>query len=208
MPNHAPVFTSSEEDFNFNELASTTNSSTPDHLIGTLNFKDSDKTDTHTTSASLHSVVWSGGSSIPSTSLADLTAALSSTIHSDSNGTGQIAWSFTAPDKDFDFLAQGETLVLTYNVTVTDNHGASATQVVKVTVTGTDDAPIFSTPPVTTITELTGQTLSLTPDTANIALHFTDADLNDSHYTASVLGVSASGATEGILPGSAGTAEL
>src|SRR5581483_5465621 len=42
----------------------------------------------------------------------------------------------------------------------------------------------------------------------NIALHFTDADLNDSHYTASVLGVSASGATDGILPGSAGTAEL
>ena len=55
MSNHAPVFTSSEEDFNFNELANTTGSSTPDHLSGTLNFKDSDKTDTHTTSASLRS---------------------------------------------------------------------------------------------------------------------------------------------------------
>lgn len=55
--NHAPVFTSSEEDFSFSELANTTNSYTPDHLSGTHNFKDSDKTDTHTTSASLHAAV-------------------------------------------------------------------------------------------------------------------------------------------------------
>ena len=48
MSNHAPVFTTSEEDFNLTELSNTTGSSTPDHVNGTFNFKDSDKTDTRT----------------------------------------------------------------------------------------------------------------------------------------------------------------
>src|SRR5262249_14652118 len=153
-------------------FTNTTGSSALHLLSGTLNFKDSDKTDTHTTSAALRTVAWSGGSTIPASSLADLTSALSTSIQSDSNGSGKIKWSFSAADSDFDFLAKNETLVLTYDVSVTDNHGATAKQTVKVVITGTDDTPVFNVTTATSITEQADQSLSLAPDTAHIALNF------------------------------------
>ena len=59
MTNHAPTFTSSAESASFSEFSNTTGSTT-DHLAsGILNFKDSDRTDTHTTSTSLRTAVWS-----------------------------------------------------------------------------------------------------------------------------------------------------
>ena len=56
-------------------------------------------------------------------------------------GSGSVAWNYSAPDKTFDFLAAGQTLVVTYAVTVDDGHGGTATQNVAVTITGTNDAP-------------------------------------------------------------------
>ena len=41
-------------------------------------------------------------------------------------------------------LAQGETVTDTFNVQVTDEHGATATQPVTVTVTGHNDAPVIT----------------------------------------------------------------
>jgi len=143
MTNHNPTFTSSSAHGAFSENANTTGSSSLHQLSGTLSFKDSDKTDTHTTSASLHSATWSGGSAVPSSTLTDLDVAMASSILTDSNGLGSVRWSFSAPDNDFDFLAKNETLVLTYDVTVTDNHGGTAMQTVVVTVTGTDDKPVI-----------------------------------------------------------------
>ena len=57
MTNHTPTFTSSSATGSFSEIANTTNSSTLHLLSGTMNFKDSDHSDTHTTSAALHSAV-------------------------------------------------------------------------------------------------------------------------------------------------------
>ncbi|MEA2859065.1 MAG: hypothetical protein QOC72_1104 [Methylobacteriaceae bacterium] len=207
MPNHAPNFTGPAAAASFSETANTTGSPTLDSLSGLLNFKDNDRTDTHTTSVSLSSAAWSSGGTVPTNSLTDFTGALSSTIVSDSNGSGQIRWSFAAPDRDFDFLATNERLVLTYDVMVTDNHGATATQTVTVTVTGSEDAPVFSVAVPVSISEQAGQTLSLSSDTAHVALHFTDPDL-DNHHTATVIGATAVGNTSGLLPGSLGTAEL
>lgn len=208
MTNHAPTFTSSAATASFSEFSDTTGSTT-DHLAsGTLNFKDSDKTDTHTTSASLRTAVWSGGSVIPTVSLADLTSAMSSTIQSDSNGSGSVAWNFAADDRDFDFLAKNETLTLTYDVFVNDNHGGTAKQTVKITVTGTDDKPVFNVVTAASVDEQDNQTLSFAPDTAHVTLNFVDPDLNNTNYSASVLSVSADGNTDGLLPGFLGTAEL
>ena len=82
---------------------------------------------------------------------------MTSHITSDSNGSGQLTWSFSDADHDFDFLSKNQTIVLTYDVKVSDNHGGSAIQTVKVTVTGTDDKPVFD---MATVVETVGTLLS------------------------------------------------
>ena len=95
---------------------------------------------------------------------------MTSQIQSDSNGSGTLKWSFSDADGDFDFLAKNQTLTLTYNITVSDNHGGTVKQTVKVTITGTDDKPVINTAAVATVTEQANHTLSLSPDTAHVAL--------------------------------------
>lgn len=208
MTNHAPRFTSSSVRDSFTEFANTTGSTALHQLSGTMNFTDADHSDTHTTSATLASAVLSSGSVIPAASLADFHAAMTSHILSDSSGSGQLKWSFSDADDDFDFLSANQTLTLTYDITVSDGHGGTAVQTVAVVVTGTDDKPVINITPVATVTEQANHTLSLFPDTAHIAVNFADADLTNTNYTASVVAVSASGVTTGILPDGLGTAEL
>jgi VCBS repeat-containing protein len=208
MTNHTPVFTSSSASGSFTETANTTDSTALHQLSGTMNFTDADHSDTHTTSAALHSAVLSSGTVIPATSLAHFQAAMTSQITSDHNGSGALKWNFSDADDDFDFLSKNQTLVLTYDITVSDNHGGTTTQTVKVTVTGTDDKPVINVTPVATVTEQANQTLSLSPDTAHVTLNFTDDDLTNTGHTATVIAATASGVTSGILPDGLGTAEL
>lgn len=203
MTNHTPVFTSSSASGSFTETANTTDSTTLHILTGTMNFKDSDHSDTHTTAAALHSTSVSGGTIIPAASLTHFQAAMTSQITSDSNGSGKLKWTFSDADEDFDFLAKNQTLVLTYDITVSDNHGGTAIQTVQVTVTGTDDKPVISTTALATVTEQANTTLSLSPDIVQIALNFTDDDLANTGHTATVLSASATGNTSGIIFGSA-----
>src|SRR5437762_3455432 len=132
MTNHIPVFKTSSATGSFTEAADTTDSTALHLLSGTMNFTDADHTDTHTTSATLDSAVLSSGSVIPAASLAHFQAAMKSHITSDSNGSGKLTWSFSDADDDFDFLAKDQTLVLTYDITVSDNHGGTATQTVTI----------------------------------------------------------------------------
>lgn len=208
MTNHTPVFTSSSATGSFTEFANLNDSTTLHTLSGTMSFKDSDRTDTHTTSATLHSAVVSGGTTVPAASLAHFQTAMQSQILSDSNGSGQLKWSFSDQDQDFDFLAKNQTLVLIYDVKVFDNHGGFAIQTVKITITGTDDKPVINMTTAATVTEQTNQTLALSPDTVHVALNFTDDDLANTGHTATVIGVSVAGATAGLLPGAFGDAEL
>lgn len=208
MTNHTPFFTSSSATGSFTEFTDLNDSTTLHTLSGTMSFKDSDRTDTHTTTATLHSVVVSGGTVVPAATLAHFQAAMQSQILSDSNGSGQLKWSFSDQDQDFDFLAKNQTLVLTYDVKVADNHGGFAVQTVKITVTGTDDKPVINMTAAATVTEQVNQTLLLTPDTVHVALNFTDDDLANTGHTATVIGVSAAGAIAGLLPGPWGEAEL
>ena len=203
MTNHAPTFTSSSATGSFTETANTTGSTTLHKLTGTMNFKDSDHSDTHTTTASLNSTSVSAGTIIPAASLAHFQSAMTSQITSDSNGSGKLRWTFSDADDDFDFLAKNQTLVLTYDIQVSDNHGGTAIQTVVVTVTGTDDKPVISTTALATVTEQANHTLSLSPDTVHVALNFTDADLANTGHTATVLSASATGNTSGIIFGNA-----
>ena len=92
MTNHTPVFTSSSATGSFTEFANSNDSTALHTLSGTMSFKDSDKTDSHTTTATLHSATLSNGTVIPASSLAHFQTAMSSQILSDSNGSGQLKW--------------------------------------------------------------------------------------------------------------------
>jgi VCBS repeat-containing protein len=203
MTNHTPVFTSSSASGSFTETANTTDSTALHVLSGTMNFKDSDHSDTHTTTVALRSGSVSGGTIIPADSLAHFQSAMTSQITSDSNGSGKLKWTFSDADEDFDFLAKNQKLVLIYDIKVSDNHGGTATQTVQVTVTGTDDRPVISTTTLATVTEQANTTLSFSPDIVQIALNFTDADLANTGHTATVLSASATGNTSGIIFGNA-----
>jgi VCBS repeat-containing protein len=203
MTNHTPVFTSSSATGSFTEIANTTDSTTLHTLSGTMNFTDADHSDTHSTTATLHSALLSSGSIIPASSLAHFNSAMTSHIVTDSNGSGKISWAYSEADDDFDFLSKNQVLTLTYDIKVSDNHGGTAIQTVKVTVTGTDDKPVINMTTVATVTEQPNHTLSLTPDTVHIALNFTDDDLTNTGHTATVLSASATGNTSGIILGNA-----
>ena len=57
---------------------------------------------------------------------------------------GSKSWSFSAPDSYFDYLADGETVTLTYTVEVDDHHGGVTSQDIVVTVNGSNDAPVIA----------------------------------------------------------------
>src|SRR6185295_5921381 len=56
---------------------------------------------------------------------------------------GVVTYTFNNAENNFDFLAEGETPLLTYTITLADRvtGGLTDTQTVVVTVTGSNDAP-------------------------------------------------------------------
>jgi len=57
------------------------------------------------------------------------------------DSTGVVEWSFDSGLQGFDFLAKGEVLSLTYNVTVTDSYGETADATIVVNIEGKGDRP-------------------------------------------------------------------
>ncbi|WP_426411144.1 VCBS domain-containing protein [Bradyrhizobium ganzhouense] len=116
------------------------------------------------------------------------------------NNNGSAVWTYTIPDHVFDFLAAGETLTLTYIVSIDDNFGVNpetTTIPITITITGTNDKPVITTS-VPTITFSGGTSVPGGPLTTKVptsgTLTFTDVDLTDTH-TVSVSKLSA------VLPG-------
>jgi len=131
------------------ELVHTTNAATSDIVSGFIPFADTDLDDIHTVASTLMASVWSGGSAIPSATLADLAAAFHpSVVGEDKTGFAAVAWNFSVADLDLDFLAKDETVTLQYQVVVTDDSGApnasSAPLTVTITLTGTNDVPVIT----------------------------------------------------------------
>ena len=105
--------------------------------FGTLTFNDVDILDTH--SISNVSVVASGAISAAPTN-AVLKAMFWTPVISTTTATGgDLNWSFSAVNSTFDYLDAGETLTLTYTVTLNDGHGGEATKTITVNVQGTND---------------------------------------------------------------------
>jgi VCBS repeat-containing protein len=148
----APVFTTSEIDVSWNETPNQTGSSDPISKTIVLPFHDPDFSDVGAGyKASILHVSAAGVTKGLPQDPAALDAALKSYLTfegatKDVGSTdGSVTESFSAPDKAFDYLAAGETLTLTYTIQVTDSHGASSTETLKITINGTNDAPVVDT---------------------------------------------------------------
>src|SRR5262249_23108079 len=73
-------------------------------------------------------------------SFGTLTLSLSEDT-TDTSNLGTVGWTFTADNALLQQLAQGQVVTQTYSVTITDPFSASTSQLVTVTITGTNDAP-------------------------------------------------------------------
>jgi len=164
-----------------NELSNVTGSTAPDAVSGSLAFTDADVGDIHSASASLSTATWSGGTIIPFVSASALAAAMSASISLDGT-SGTLDWDFSLADHFVDFLAIGETLTATYDVTVADNHSGTSTQQVTVVFSGANDIPLIDTGAsilANSLSELPLTTGSSATDSTDGAIVFSDADLND-----------------------------
>ena len=107
---------------------------------GTVSFDDIGSNDViDITFAPKDPPVWSHGSLDPA--LGALLLAGFSTGVIDAAAPGSTPWSYNAT-ANLDFLAVGETITFSYTVTATDGSGATATDVVSFTITGTNDGPV------------------------------------------------------------------
>ena len=193
--NDTPVITSSAQTGAITEAAGVTGSTALDTASGAVTFTDVDLTDTHTVTVT--GVAATGVTSGLADNITVLGWLSLGTLSDATNGaTGSDAWTFSAQDKSFDYLAAGETVTLNYAVQVADNQGGTTSQNVAVTITGSNDVP--------TITAGAGDSAGadLTEGnsglTASGTLTVTDVDVTDA-VTASVIGAVASGPDVGSL---------
>jgi len=94
---------------------------------GTITFTDADTSDVHTVSYTPQGDEYRG----------QFTATLDS-------ATRTVQWTFTVQDQELDNLAEGQTLVQQYVVSIDDGKGGVVTQTVTVTIVGSNDAPIIT----------------------------------------------------------------
>nr|WP_217346620.1 Ig-like domain-containing protein [Noviherbaspirillum sp. L7-7A]MBV0881088.1 tandem-95 repeat protein [Noviherbaspirillum sp. L7-7A] len=88
------------------------------------------------------------------------------------------------PGTAFDHLAAGATEVVTLNYTMKDDQNAESSSTVKITISGTNDAPTVvasATTATGSIVELAAQTGSTVSDNVGGRIGFADLDLIDSH---------------------------
>jgi len=207
--NDAPVLSADASIHHAVEVPDTTGApnSVVDTATGTLAFADLDLSDTHTATAALHpgatSVVWSGGNynDIPQATRDALNSATTVAVtenNTDANNQGSVGWEFKLPDNLFDFLADGETLTLIYDLTVTDNNGVSSTQQITVQIGAANDQPVISViDNGAAVKEDVDPVSGVLKDTGSVT--FTDTDLTDTH-TAHVVYNNDATASAGVSP--------
>ena len=132
----------------FTERACTGNA-TPDHAGGSIAFADLDLSDRPTVSAPFAGYTYKAADGTTDLFLTaqqalDLDVTLTLTPAVDNINNGSVSWSYDVPDSQFDFLAEDETLTLTYTATVNDHHGGLVTKPISVTVTGANDVPTLA----------------------------------------------------------------
>ena len=100
---------------------------------GVLAFAGADRTDVHI-SSDVSDIVLSGGAVLTADQRTALETALATTV----NGAA-VNWAFDATGQSFDSLNAGQTVTVTYTVTVDDQNGGTDTRTVTVTLNGSDE---------------------------------------------------------------------
>jgi VCBS repeat-containing protein len=131
----------------FAELAGTNNLNT-DSVSGSIGFNDVDLSDRPSVSAAFSSFTYTAADGITALSLTS--AQQAAILHNvvlgptpPNTSSGAVTWTYSVADNALDFLAQNETLKLTYIGTVDDHHGGIISQPFTVTIQGTNDAPVI-----------------------------------------------------------------
>mgnify|MGYP003669514198 CR=1 FL=1 len=194
--NDAPVITGGPDSLGLTETDAGLTGS------GSFTVSDVDTTDNVTAAVDSVSVGGTGSGSLPAgldnNTLQSFLTVTPTAILDGTENSATLAWNFNSGSEAFNFLATGETLVLTYTVSATDDNGTplSDTETVTVTITGTNDAPVITGGP---------DTLGLTETNAGLtgsgAFTVTDQDTSDL-VTAAVESVGISGTGSGSVPGS------
>ena len=151
---------------------------------GTIAFTDVDLTDIHHINPTITA---SNGA------LGTLTAQ----VTTDTTGTGTggvITWNYSVANSAVAYLAQNETKVENFTVTLNDGHGGTVDRTIAVTITGTNEAPVINTIAETDLNEQT----NTSPLTTTIPVTFTDVDLTNIGHTAAITDVVTSGVTSGL----------
>jgi VCBS repeat-containing protein len=152
--NDAVAITSTPQSGSATEIADNAPGENVDTHVqgGTITYTDADNSDTHAASFSPEATGYLG------------TFALD-TSNIDTGNGGSVGWSFSVDDGALDYLAAGETLDQYYDVKIDDGHGGAATEIVHITLTGTNDVAIFGGDESGAVTEdgtlTTGGTLTV-----------------------------------------------
>lgn len=151
---------------------------------GVIGFSDLDLSDVHLVSAT-------------GTPVGSVLGSLTAVKDGDTTGTGtggQLTWTYTVDAAAVEYLAEGETRLESFTLTLNDQHGGIVTRQIDVTITGTNDAPtIGAANAAAAVTEdATAPTLS---DSGTIT--FDDVDLSDAHDVSVAVG--ADNALGGVL---------
>ncbi|MEH6672737.1 VCBS domain-containing protein, partial [Halopseudomonas sp.] len=145
---------------------------------GQISFDDLDVTDVVDISfADNGDINWSGGSLTEAQKIA-LLGGFSVPVTTDAAAPGSVDWTYALNDMNLDFLAAGETLTFSYTVTATDSQGATATDVVSFSITGTNDVPTITAEAATPITEIDGDSSAQDLSDAG-QISFDDLDVTD-----------------------------
>ncbi|MDO3380553.1 VCBS domain-containing protein [Gilvimarinus algae] len=125
------------------DSASLTETNEPLDATGTLTSGDVDVRDT--VSAAVVDLRVSGNSGgLSNAALLAMLSVDSADVIASADTEGQVSWAFDSANQSFDYLPEGDRLTLEYTVGVTDSFGATAEHPVTITITGTNDAPVFT----------------------------------------------------------------
>ena len=185
--NHAPTIVASTADRVIHERS--TARDFVDKASGRITFADGDRSDVHTAGSSLSSAVLSNGHNVPAATLAALSSALTTAITNDTTGggNGTLKWNFQLDNKLATFLAKGESMTVTYDVTVSDGHGGIVHQPVTVTIDGRNFAPALAAgKPLVLTGSVTEFASGNGTEQASGQFSFVDRDFSDTHHVKSI----------------------
>ncbi|MBR1242413.1 VCBS domain-containing protein, partial [Bradyrhizobium sp. AUGA SZCCT0274] len=154
--------------------AATEDATTPNLSdTGTITFDDVDFTDTH----SVTSVTPAAGNTLGGILTANVTDPAMGA------GDGTVTWSYSVANSAAQYLGEGDPATETFTIRISDNHGGFVDEVVTVTITGNNDAPVLTVDASGAVEEdATNPTLT---DTGTLS--FTDVDFTDTHTTSAAL---------------------